>query len=538
MRSFTGSAIRRAPVAGVAAWSRLASYSSHGLSRLSQTVQAASSDASASANPRLNEQLWRTAAFGTDISRLTAEDAGAQNVRVRGRVAHLKAKGKLAFVTLRQPGQHTLQVVVTGADDVAVVKTWTTESVVDVTGQLVAADVKGASCACLEMHGAKFECVSKAATPLPLDEKTSKLDTRLNHRSLDLRSPFNAHVFEISSQMAAAYRDYMLSIGFREINTPKMLPTPSEGGSSVFKLKYFDREAYLAQSPQLYKQMCVMGDFPRVFEVGSVFRAENSNTHRHLTEFVGLDAEMVIHRKYTEVLDVLEGCVVHVLHHVERSLSTEVAQARALAPTGKIEGLGPIQATVPNDHPLRESLGCDEGGTVGVDKYGARVGTRALPVLRIAFDGAMQMLLDGGAISQAETDFSTAMEKALGRLAKARYGVDLVLCDRYPTAARPFYTQRDPADDTKTFSYDLLLRGEEICSGAQRLHDMKLLAERAVAAGVMLENIQPYIDCFAHGAWPHGGFGLGLQRMVMLYLGLPDVRYATLFPRDPTRVSP
>jgi aspartyl-tRNA synthetase len=502
------------------------------------TTVGMSTAGAAGATPRVDPDAWRDAAFGTDIAKLRPSDAGRDGVRVRGRVASLKIKGKLGFMTLRQPGHHTMQVVLTGEHVLAEAKKLTAESIVDVTGKFAPADVKGATCASVELQAQEVRCVSLAASPLPLDDGTSKLDTRLNARPFDLRSKFNDAVFEISGAMTAAYRDYMASIGFREIATPKILPTASEGGTSVFKLRYFEREAYLAQSPQLYKQMCVMGDMPRVYEVGSVFRAENSNSHRHLTEFIGLDAEMVIHKSYTEVLDVLEAVVSHVLRHVETTCRQAVDTARANAPSGAITGLGPITPAVPEDHPLRATLGCDTNGTKGTDKYGARVGSAGLPVLRLDFDNAMKLLVDGGCIPVPADDFSTSMEKALGRLVKERYGVDLVLCDRYPSSVRPFYTQRDPQDDTRTFSYDLLLRGEEICSGAQRLHDMRLLAERAVAAGVTLANIEPYIQCFAHGAWPHGGFGLGQQRMVMLYLGLPDVRYATFFPRDPNRVSP
>uniref|UniRef100_A0A7S1L4S5 aspartate--tRNA ligase n=1 Tax=Neobodo designis TaxID=312471 RepID=A0A7S1L4S5_NEODS len=502
----------------------------------------------------------------TTVAALNTDNVGG-TVLIRARVHSTRAKGKLAFLVLRETFE-TVQAVLSVTDAtpkemIDFAGKIAPESIVDVEATVCAPQqpVKSTTKPDIELSINKLHVVSASQPVLPFQfEDASQpdapagaegdaagdndarakvnLETRLNCRWLDMRTRASNALFRVSSRISQYFREFLVEHDFIEIHTPKLIGTASEGGANVFKLPYFGKDAFLAQSPQLYKQMCVMGDMPRVFEVGQVFRAENSNTHRHLTEFVGLDAEMVIDRSYHEVLDVLEAAVTHVLTHTEVACAEAVRRARQLCPAGPVEDPGPIVPAMLDDHPLRSVVGCDADGTAGSDLYGARVGSARLPVLRIAFDGAMRLLVDSGDIDAPADDFNTAMEKALGVRVKDRYGVDLVLCDAYPSTVRPFYTQRDPADDTRTLSYDLLLRGQEICSGAQRLHDMGLLAERAEAAGVTLANIRPYIDAFAYGAWPHGGFGIGQQRLVMLYLGLPDVRYASFFPRDPARISP
>jgi aspartyl/asparaginyl-tRNA synthetase len=350
---------------------------------------------------------------------------------------------------------------------------------------------------------------------------------------------------------------------FIEIHSPKIIGTPSEGGSAIFKLEYFTRSAYLAQSPQLFKQMAVLGDLTRVIEIGPVFRAENSQTHRHLTEYVGLDAEMAIRSTYLEVLDELEQVVVYIitnlqaeyegLLHAAATPDFDTTGSENATPAGGAEGavdgvqlLGapggfkPIRATVDSETIESLGLGDDTNGIASSDKYGGRVSDADCPVLRMKFDHAIELLRDFGVLSEAEAktvnDLSSAQEKKLGELIKARYGVDLYIVDQYHLSARPFYTM--PLGDKHSRSFDMFLRGEEICSGAQRVHDVELLTQRAKACGVSTELIADYLNAFRYGAWPHGGFGLGLERLVMFLVGLPNVRQTSLFPRDPKRLTP
>ena len=429
-------------------------------------------------------------------------------------------------------------------DLLAVVKGLTPESVIDVHGVLHAAPtpIKSCSCSTHELHCSKIETITAAATPLPfpVEDSMTKLDTRLDHRVIDLRTPGMGAVVRLVSLVNQKYRETLLANDFVEIHTPKLIGTPSEGGSSVFQLNYFGQKGFLAQSPQLYKQMVLMGDVPRVFEIGPVFRAEKSQTHRHLTEFVGLDAEMMIHASYTEVLNVLEHTLCSVLHALEHDARRDVDLAQTYF---GVSSKGRVSLT----SPLLKELGVGEDGltegdppTPSVDQYGARVGsfTAQFPVIRLSFDNAVQLLLDNAKIASVVDDFSTQTERELGALVRQRYGVDVYIVDRFPIGARPFYTMPCADDPTRTYSYDMYLRGEEICSGAQRIHDPLLLTKRMGECGVDVSLIQPYVDSFKFGAWPHGGFGLGMERIVQFFLGLPDIRQVSLFPRDPKRITP
>ncbi|CUF52381.1 aspartyl-tRNA synthetase, putative [Bodo saltans] len=494
-------------------------------------------------------------------------------IRIRGRVEGSRIKGsKLGFLHLRQPFNESIQVVVAKANTensvaaasgappqsstpsslLDVARTITPESVVDVWGYLKASPrpVTSVSCAHLELHATRLEIVTVAETPLPfpLRDVNTKLDTRLDHRVIDLRTASTGAIARLSSMVNTAFRSFLLAKDFVEIHTPKMIGTPSEGGSSVFKLDYFGKEGFLAQSPQLYKQMVLMGDIPRVFEIGPVFRAENSLTHRHLTEFVGLDVELVIHNHYSEVLNVLEGTLVTILQTLERdgavlrnlALGAVAGTSNSGGATAAATMPTPIQSLLTQDIVKALKLGSYEENIASQDTYLGYVSshTSPFPVLRMPFDSAVQLLIDNGVLTSHVDDFNTAQEKQLGNLIKQRYGVDVYVVDQFPISARPFYTMPLPSNPLRTCSYDMYLRGEEICSGAQRIHDPELLQERMKACGVNVALIQDYVNAFRYGAWPHGGFGLGLERIVLFYLGVPDVRMVSLFPRDPKRITP
>eukprot|EP01112_Ceratiomyxa_fruticulosa_P017002 TRINITY_DN5220_c0_g1_i1.p1 TRINITY_DN5220_c0_g1~~TRINITY_DN5220_c0_g1_i1.p1 ORF type:complete len:601 (-),score=142.43 TRINITY_DN5220_c0_g1_i1:28-1674(-) len=304
-------------------------------------------------------------------------------------------------------------------------------------------------------------------------------DVRLDYRILDLRVPAHQGIFRIQSAVGKLFRDHLTSQGFVEIHTPKIISGASEGGAQVFKVKYFETDAFLAQSPQLYKQMAICSDIERVFEIGPVFRAENSFTHRHLTEFVGLDLEMAFNEHYHEVLDVLDNLFVSIFEGLAKNYNSELQLVNQQYP------FEPFQFLKPS--------------------------------LRLEFPQAIAMLREAGENIGDFDDVNTAQEKLLGRLVKEKYHTDFYILDKFPKAVRPFYTMPSPQDDRYTNSYDFFVRGEEIVSGSQRIHDPVFLERRARECGIEVRTIQSYIDAFKFGAPPHGGCGVGLERLVMLY---------------------
>eukprot|EP00041_Stephanoeca_diplocostata_P015675 m.299800 g.299800 ORF g.299800 m.299800 type:complete len:684 (+) comp20121_c0_seq1:133-2184(+) len=443
-----------------------------------------------------------------------------QRVALRARVQKTKATGnKMCFVTLRQRTA-TMQAIVSVGEEVSkgmvtFAKNISMESVVDVEGVIVAAEVTGAWCTQndIELHFDKIFVVSAAAPRLPLQledaarpealEKelgTVNQDVRLDNRVLDVRTPANQAIFKIQAAVCLYFREYLIMNGFQEIHTPKLISAASEGGANVFKLGYFDTNAFLAQSPQLYKQMAINSDFDRVFEIAPVFRAENSCTHRHLTEFTGLDLEMTFYEHYHEVLDVFDGLFVHIFKSLQDKFSKEIELI--------------------NQQFEREPF------------------QFLIPSLRLDWQDGIKMLRESGEEIGDFDDLSTTQEKRLGALVKAKYHTDFYMLDKFPLQIRPFYTMPDPNNDNYSNSYDFMMRGEEILSGAQRIHDPELLLKRANLHGIPIDTIQSYLDSFKYGSFPHGGGGVGMERVVMLFLGLPNIRKTSFFPRDPKRVTP
>jgi len=310
----------------------------------------------------------------------------------------------------------------------------------------------------------------------------------------------NQAIFKLQSAVCQLFREFLLKNEFTEIHSPKLMGAASEGGAEFFKVGYFEGAAFLAQSPQFYKQMAITADMERVFEIAPVFRAEKSFTHRHMTEFMGLDLEMAFNDHYHEVLDVLDGLFVSIFEGLESRFAKELQTVNQQFPF----------------EPLKFSK----------------------PSLRLKFPDAVAMLRAAGEEMGDFEDLNTAKEKHLGRLVKAKYGVDFFMLDKFPKAVRPFYTMPDPTNSNYSNSYDFFLRGEEIMSGAQRIHDYKLLSERAKELGINLDGMKDYANSFRYGSLPHAGGGIGLERVVMLYLGLTNIRQTAMFPRDPTRLAP
>ncbi|XP_031130354.1 aspartate--tRNA ligase 2, cytoplasmic-like [Ipomoea triloba] len=462
----------------------------------------------------------------TDIGALTAE-LKDKEVLIRGRAQTIRAVGKkIAFIVVRKRG-FTVQCVLTVAPDLVsaqMVKYATSlskESIVDVEGVVSVPNVqiKGATQQ-VEVQIRKLYCVSKAAPTLPItieDASRSEAeiekalqegeqlvrvnqDTRLNNRVLDIRTAANQGIFRVQSQVANAFRQFLLSESFFEIHTPKLIAGSSEGGSAVFRLEYKGQPACLAQSPQLHKQMAICGDFNRVFEIGPVFRAEDSFTHRHLCEFTGLDVEMEIDEHYSEVMDVVDRLFVAMFDSLNENCQKE------------LEAIGRQYPFEPLKY-LRKTL-------------------------RLTFEEGIQMLKEAGIDVDPLGDLNTESERKLGQLVLEKYGTEFYILHRYPLAVRPFYTMPCYNNSAYSNSFDVFIRGEEIISGAQRVHVPELLTKRAEECGIDVKTISTYIDSFRYGAPPHGGFGVGLERVVMLFCALNNIRKTSLFPRDPQRIAP
>ncbi|XP_010672510.2 aspartate--tRNA ligase 2, cytoplasmic [Beta vulgaris subsp. vulgaris] len=454
-------------------------------------------------------------------------DLKDQEVLIRGRVQAIRAVSKkMAFVVVREGG-YTVQCVLMVAKEkvseqmVKFANGLSRESIVDIQGfvSVPGESIKGTSQQ-VEIQVRKIYCISRAVPTLPINiEDASRSeaeieealkdgkqlvrvnqDTRLNYRVLDLRTPANLAIFHLSSEVGYIYRSFLRSEGFIEIHTPKLMAGTSEGGAAVFRLDYKGQPACLAQSPQLHKQMSISGDFRRVFEVGHVFRAEDSFTHRHLCEFTGLDAEMEIKEHYSEVMDIIDRLFVAMFDHLNENCK---AQLEAISRQFPFQPLKYLRKT-----------------------------------LQLTFLEGVQMLKEAGIEVDPHGDFNTETERKLGELVRDKYDTEFYILHRYPLAVRPFYTMPCHDDPSYSNSFDVFIRGEEIISGAQRVHDPDFLVKRAEACKIDVNSIATYLDSFKYGAWPHGGFGVGLERVVMLFCNLNNIRRTSLFPRDPQRLAP
>ena len=342
-----------------------------------------------------------------------------------------------------------------------------------------------------------IEVVSTAQVPLPLgivDKVGADLDTRLNHRVLDLRKPSVQHVFRLRAALLEGFRHVFTERGYVEVETPKLLRQGAEGGATLFPVQYFDQTAYLAQSPQLYKQMLMGAGFERVFEIGPAFRAEPSDTVRHITEFTSLDAEIAF-------IDGAED----VRHELETVLSGTLAHAK-----GRLAD---------EDNPLGEGIP-----------------EAPVPFPRFTFAEVERWLGRPG----AEQDLGTEDEKRVGEIAGKEHSASFYFITDFPTAVKShtFYARRNDDDPTLTGYFDLDFRGLELASGGPREHRIDPLLANIAAAGLSPDDFPGYLEAFRYGMPPHGGWGFGLDRLVWSLAGVPNIREARLFPRDRYRLDP
>lgn len=444
-----------------------------------------------------------------------------QHIWIRGRVATTRAVGKGIFILMRSTVNSVQSVMFQSElipkQMVKYASGISLESIIDILAEVTVPQeaIQSATIKNLELSIKEIHLVSRAQElPFQVEDAgrneaeaaesglpTVSQDTSLNFRWIDTRTPASQAIFRIQSGVCLLFREFFHKRNFVEIHTPKLISGASEGGANVFKLDYFGSPACLCQSPQFYKQMAAAcGGFERVFEIGPVFRAEDSNTNRHLCEFTGLDFEMCIIEHYYEVMEVLGDLFTFMFDGIAERYQHELMLVSQQFPFEPIKYLRPS--------------------------------------LRITFQEGIAMLREAGFDAPPDEDISTPHEKALGKLVKEKYGTDFYMMDKYPLSVRPFYTMPNPEDPTLSNSYDIFIRGEEIVSGAQRIHDYDMLVERANVWKIPIDSIKGYVDAFKHGVLPHGGGGIGMERVVMLYLGLKNIRKSSMFPRDPNRLAP
>ena len=333
--------------------------------------------------------------------------------------------------------------------------------------------------------------------PLPIDKwkLNTSLEAKLDRRSLSLRNIRERARFRIQEGIVRGFRDFLYEQGFTEIHTPKIGAKSAEGGANMFRLSYFHRPAVLQQSPQFYKQMMV-GVFDRVFETGPVFRAEKHNTRRHLNEYTSLDFEMGYIHSFLDICAMETGFLQYTMNLLEKEYSKELKL---------------LNITLPDVEKIPH-VRFDEAKRLVSEKYNRKI--------RNPFD------------------LEPEEEELIGKYFKEEYNADFVFVTHYPSKKRPFYAMDDPEDTRYTLSFDLLYHGLEITTGGQRIHDLSMLEEKIQEKGMTEEGLEQYLDAFRFGMPPHGGLGIGLERLTMQLLGEDNVREACLFPRDMSRLEP
>jgi nondiscriminating aspartyl-tRNA synthetase len=422
-----------------------------------------------------------------------------ETVTVCGWINALRLQRKMQFVILRDPSGMVQVTHRRGGEGDALeqtIESLSDESAVAITGQVV--DNAIVNLGGLEIVADRVDVLGQAETPLPIDENSGP-EHRLQWRYLDIRMrPSLRVLFDVGTTLEAAMRTYVYRHGFTEVHTPKLMGAPSESGAEVFKVNYFDRTAYLAQSPQFFKQMAIAAGIERVFEVGPVFRAEPSFTSRHATEFTGIDIEMAWIDGVEDVMAFEEGMLAHVL--------AEVA---------------------------------DQHGERIAEVYGVKVNVPEVPFPRLTMAEALETLRAKGWDPEGEKDdLDPEGERALSAHIAEQTGHEFVFVTHFPASIRPFYHMRPADRPDLTLSFDLLWNGLEITTGAQREHRYDVLTKQCIEKGMNLESLTDYLNTFRYGCPPHGGLGMGFNRVLMLLLGLPSIRDAMFLFRGPNRLTP
>ena len=426
-----------------------------------------------------------------------------EEVCIQGWLQTLRDQKTMQFLILRDRSG-LVQVAHHRPDDEELgkrISALTTESTLMVKGKVVENPI--VKLGGLEIQLQELVVDNPAESPLPFDpfdnDNLPAVDYRMDWRYLDLRRSENLFLFRVQTALEQAMREYWLKHGFIEIHSPKIMGSPSESGADLFEVKYFEGKAYLAQSPQFYKQMAMAAGFERVFEIGPVFRADPSFTSRHMTEFTGIDMEISWIESHEDVMAFTERWLQHCYQQLKEKMGEE------------------IQST-----------------------FGVELKVPEVPFPRLTMAKTYEILKGIGYKLPPERkgDLDPGGERAIADHVKKEYGHDFVYIIDWPIGVRPFYHMRHPDNLELTRSFDLIASGLEIATGAQREHRYEVLLRQAKEKGLGLEHTQYYLDFFKYGCPPHGGFGLGLARLLMVMLNLGNIREAVYLFRGPNRLSP
>ena len=426
-----------------------------------------------------------------------------EEVKIQGWLQIIRDQKKMQFLILRdRTGLVQVAHYRPSNEEIAnTISSLGVETALTITGKVVKNDIVKLGGLEIQLQGLTVE--NAAEIPMPYDpfdnDNVPAVDFRMDWRYLDLRRPENLLIFQVQTTLEHAMREYWLQHEFMEIHSPKILSSPSESGAELFQVDYFDRKAYLAQSPQFYKQMGMAAGFDRVFEIGPVFRADPSFTSRHMTEFTGLDMEMAWVDSHEDVMAFTERWLQYAYQQVKEKHGEQIKGA-----------------------------------------YGFDLQVPEVPFPRITMTDAMVALKEVGYKLPPEKkgDLDPGGERALAEYIKKKYDHDFFFLIDWPVQVRPFYHMYHPDNPNLTRSFDLIAGGLEIATGAQREHRYEVLKKQALEKGLGLESIQFYLDFFRYGCPPHGGFGMGLSRLLMVLLHLPNIRETVFLFRGPNRLNP
>ncbi len=431
----------------------------------------------------------------TSISEILSGDYVGKTVKMNGAVHNIRDMGEFAFIILRK-AEGLVQCVYEEGKTEFDLKDLKEESAVEVTG-VIALEERAPQGFELRLTGIRVLSEPAETMPIAINKwkMNTSLETRLSLRPVSLRNVRERAKFKIQEGIVRGFREFLSSQGFTEVHTPKIVSRGAEGGANVFKLNYFNKKAELGQSPQFYKQMMV-GVFDRVFEVAPVFRAEKHNTTRHLNEYIGLDFEMGYIDSFEDVMAMETGFLKYTIELLKSEYKKE------------LDMLGIDLPSISQIPHVRFA----EAKQLVSEKYNRKI--------RNPFD------------------LEPEEEVLIGRYFKEEYDSDFVFVTHYPSKKRPFYAMDDPEDTSVTLSFDLLYKGLEITTGGQRIHDYQMILEKMEKRGMDPEDIKDYLIIFKYGMPPHGGLGIGLERLTMRLLDEQNVRETSLFPRDVTRLEP
>lgn len=425
------------------------------------------------------------------MERILVRDLGnkiGENVKLQGWIQRIRKLGKIAFIILRDRSGSIQCVVNTKEIDIKGLKL---ESVVEIEGQVAKNDR-------IELQVTGLNILSEVKLDLPIEinktELEANLDTILNNRVLSLRHEKINSVFKVQACLAQSFGEFLQAEGFTQVFTPKIVAEGAEGGTEVFQLQYFEQKAYLAQSPQFYKQMMVGAGYERIFEVGHVYRAEEHNTNRHLNEYVSLDLEMAFIENEKDVMDLETRLLKYILERLKIHCEKELSLLEAQLPV--------------------------------IDKE----------IVSIPLPEAIKILQEKYGKKDLTNDIDPEGERLISKYVKEKYNSDFLFLTHYPVEKRPMYTM--PAENGLTHSFDLIFRGLEITTGGQRIHNYEMLKRNMELKGLNPHYFKDYLEVFKYGMPPHGGLAIGLERLTAQLLGFKNIREATLFPRDRDRLTP